>query len=73
MYFSLVSEWLNVFYSYLIFKGLSTIGQCPLNVNIPPLEIEANQMGPKIQSDDFLRDGYNDFDSILVVYGDPTP
>jgi hypothetical protein len=73
MYLSLVPEWLKVFYSYLIYTSLSIIRQCPSNVNIPPLEIEAIQMGPKIQSCDFHKSGHNEFDSVLVVYGDPLP
>jgi hypothetical protein len=52
VYLSLVSEWFKVFYSYL---SLSIRGQWLLYVNIPPPEIEAIQMGPKIQSGDFHK------------------
>jgi hypothetical protein len=31
----LVPEWFNGFYAYLVFKSLSVIGQCLVNMNIP--------------------------------------
>jgi hypothetical protein len=73
MYLLVMLKWLKMSYSYLVFKGLSIIGQCPLNVNIPPLEIEAIHMVPEIESGDFHKNGHNDFVSILPVYGDPFP
>jgi hypothetical protein len=37
------------------FKGLSTIGQCPVNINIPAPKIGDLQMGAKTQNADFLE------------------
>jgi hypothetical protein len=43
----LAPEWLDEFYSYLVFKSLSIIDHCPVNVDILAPKIEALQMGPK--------------------------
>jgi hypothetical protein len=58
----LVPEQIYKFYSYSVFKSLSFIGQCPVNVNILAPEIRALQMGPKIQNCHFLENGSSDFD-----------
>jgi hypothetical protein len=47
MYDSLVPELLDGFYSYPAIIGLSMIGQCPVNTNIPAQKREALQISPK--------------------------
>jgi hypothetical protein len=54
-----------------VFKSLSIIGQCPLNVNIP--KIVALEMSPQKQNGDFLDNSSYDFDYILVIYGGHLP
>jgi hypothetical protein len=68
----LLSERLDNFYSYSIFKNLSILGgQCSVNINIPAPKIGAFQMSPKTQNGDFLKNGSNDVDYIFwVIYGD---
>jgi hypothetical protein len=58
---SLAPERLDGFYSYLIFKSLTSIGRCPMDMNIPAQKIRALQMGPKTQNDDLLENGFYDF------------
>jgi hypothetical protein len=50
---SLVPEWFDRFYSYLVFKG-----QCLMNINILPPKIEALQMGAEKRNFNFLKNGY---------------
>lgn len=45
----LAPEWLDEFYSYSVFKSLSIIDQCPVNMDILTPKIEALQMNPKNQ------------------------
>jgi hypothetical protein len=57
----LMPEQIDKFYSYSIFKSLSFIGQCPVNMSILAPEIRVLQMGPKLQIFYFLENG-SDFD-----------
>jgi hypothetical protein len=49
--------------------SLSIIGQCPVNMNILATKNRALQMSPK-KRNDFLKNGFNNSDSISVMYGD---
>jgi hypothetical protein len=48
---SLVPEWLDEFYSYLVFRGLSFMGQCLVNMNI----LVPKTRGLPKQNVDFLK------------------
>lgn len=61
----LVPEQIDKFYSYSVFKSLSFIGQCPVNMNILAPGIRVLHMGPKIQNCDFLENGSNNFDQFF--------
>jgi hypothetical protein len=52
---SLVSEWLNKFYSYLVFECFSIIGLCPVNMSIPTPKIETLRCAPKHKMEVFLK------------------
>jgi hypothetical protein len=45
----LAPEWLDEFYSYLVFKSSSIIDQCSVNMDIPSPKIEDLHMGLKNQ------------------------
>jgi hypothetical protein len=53
------------FYLYLVFKNLSIIGQCLMNMNISPQTVGAPNT--KLVS---LEKSSNNFDLISVIYGD---
>jgi hypothetical protein len=53
---------MNEFYSYSVFKSLSTTDRCTGDMNIPAQKISAFQMGHKTQNGDFREVGSNDFD-----------
>jgi hypothetical protein len=46
---SLAPEWFVELYTYLVFRSSSIVDWCPVNLNIPAL-----QMGPKTQNGHFL-------------------
>jgi hypothetical protein len=48
-------------YSCPAFKSLSIIYRCPVNMKIPAPKIRTLQIGSKRENDDFLENGYNDF------------
>jgi hypothetical protein len=48
-----------------VFKSLSIISRCPVDMNILVLKI-----GARKQNGDFLENRYNDFDYISVIYGE---
>jgi hypothetical protein len=55
---SLVPAQLSGIYSYSVFKILSVIGWCPINLNRTHSKI----CGPKAQNIDVLENGSKDFD-----------
>jgi hypothetical protein len=55
MYLSLTLEQLVGFYSYWLFKSLSIIRWCLVNMNILAPKIGALQLDPKNQNGDFLE------------------
>jgi hypothetical protein len=59
--------WMCTFYSHSVFKCLSTIGQCLVNMNITAPKIGALQMGPKEQTDNFLKNDSDKSDSFSVI------
>jgi hypothetical protein len=46
----------------MVFKGLSILDLCPVNMSIPGPRRGALQINPKIHSDNFLGNGSHDFD-----------
>jgi hypothetical protein len=60
-------------YQYSIFKCLSIIGRRVVTADILSPNISIYQMGPKIRSCYFIQKVSNDFDKILVIYGDCLP
>jgi hypothetical protein len=64
---SLVSEWLDGTYFYSVFKGLSLIGQCLMNMNILAPKIGALQMDHKNKMAIFIKNCSNSLDYISVM------
>jgi hypothetical protein len=54
-------EWLDGFYTYLVFKSLPIIGWCTLNINILVPKMRAFHMGPNKQNGDILKNCSNNF------------
>jgi hypothetical protein len=54
---SLAVEWLDGFYSYSIFKSVSVIGRCQMNMNIQAPKVGVFQMVPETQNGDIIEDG----------------
>jgi hypothetical protein len=58
---SLVTDWLDEFHSYSVFKCISVIGRCVVKMHILAPKISALKMSSKKQNGDFLENGSNDF------------
>jgi hypothetical protein len=58
---SLVSERLEGFYFYSVFRSLSILGQCLVNINILAPKIGALHRGLQAQNTDFLKNESNNF------------
>jgi hypothetical protein len=66
----LASERFDGFYWYSVFNVLLLILSCSTNTNFSAPKIEALQVGHGEQNGDFLENGHNDLDYILVIYLD---
>jgi hypothetical protein len=69
---SLAPELLDGFYSCSVFKSLSILGRCPVNLNIPYPKQAISRWAPA-KNRDFIENRLNDSDSISVVHGDHIP
>jgi hypothetical protein len=56
---SLAPEPFDEFYSNSVFKSLSIIDRCPLNMNIVASRTWDRSDKPPKQSEDFLENGFN--------------
>jgi hypothetical protein len=57
-----ISERLDGIHSYYVSKSVSIPSRFPINPNTPAPKKGCLQMGLKTQNDDFLENGFNDFD-----------